>query len=286
MPYPPQTNMELPLLKVIAENGGQITLDAAVKGVTAHYGGLTEEDIESRLDSGEPKWKNRIRWVRLALVQKGDLDSSIPGIWKITSKGKERIHNEWDSWHPRYLEPKSSKPVIDRLKKEETFGNPYETIQEAHNELIKQLANDIIIRAFGITPSSFEYLIAELLSKMGYGRPKVVGRSGDGGVDGECSLDKLGLYRVLFQAKRWKKPVTASEVRDFIGAIRTKRVEYGIFATTSSFTKDAHETAEKSANVKLIDGEELGRLLIKHNLGVTVQLLELPRISEDFFSSL
>jgi restriction system protein len=75
-------------------------------------------------------------------------------------------------------------------------------------------------------------------------------------------------------------------VRDFIGAIRTKRVEYGIFATTSNFTKDALDTAEKSANVKLIDGEELGRLLIQHNLGVTFQPMQIPRISDDYFSSL
>ncbi len=278
--------MELPLLKVIADNGGELTMEPAVKGVTGLYDRLTKEDVESRLDSGELKWKNRVRWVRLALVRKGELDNTVAGVWGITAKGKDRVRDEWDSWKPRYLEPKSTTAVAHAQRKEEPTEDPYETIQEAHDELIKQLADDIIIRAHAMEPSSFEFLIAELLSKMGYGKPKVVGRTGDGGIDGECSLDELGLYRVLFQAKRWKKPVTASEVRDFIGAIRTKRVEYGIFAITSTFTKDAHETAEQSANVKLIDGEELGRLLIKYNLGVTVRPLEIPRISDDFFSAL
>jgi len=278
--------MELPLLKVIADNGGQLTMEPAVKSVTALYDRLTKEDLESRLDSGELKWKNRVRWVRLSLVQKGELDNSVAGMWRITAKGKDRVRDEWDSWKPRYLETGSTTSAVRTPKKEESSSDPYETIQEAHDELIKQLANDITGRALGMEPSSFEYLIAELLSKMGYGKPKVVGRTGDGGIDGECSLDELGLYRVLFQAKRWRNPVTAGEVRDFIGAIRTKRVEYGIFATTSTFTKDAQETAEKSANVKLIDGQELGRLLIKHNLGVTSQPLEIPRISDDYFSSL
>ena len=262
-------------------------MEPAVKGVTALYVGLTKEDLESRLDSGELKWKNRVRWTRLSLVRKGELDNSVAGVWRITGKGKERVRDEWASWKPRYLMTRSTKSVVHTpTKEEESAEDPYETIQEAHDDLIKRLSNDIIGRALGMEPSSFEYLIAELLSKMGYGKPKVVGRTGDGGIDGECSLDELGLYRVLFQAKRWRNPVAASEVRDFIGAIRTKRVEYGIFATTSTFTKDALETAERSANVKLIDGEELGRLLIQHNLGVTSQPLQIPRISDDYFSSL
>src|SRR5438094_2548307 len=85
-------------------------------------------------------------------------------------QGKGRVRDEWDSWKPRYLEQKSTAFVASTPKKEEPSEDPYETIQDAHDELIKQLANDIISRALGMEPSSFEYLIAELLSKMGYGK--------------------------------------------------------------------------------------------------------------------
>jgi restriction system protein len=91
-----------------------------------------------------------------------------------------------------------------------------------------------------------------LLEKMRYGNPEVIGRSGDGGIDGTCSLDALGLVRLHFQAKRWKKQVRASEIRDFIGGIQTSRGEYGIFVTTSDFTRDAIETAKKSGKEKQV----------------------------------
>jgi restriction endonuclease Mrr len=70
---------------------------------------------------------------------------------------------------------------------------------------------------------------------MRYGNPQVTGRSKDGGIDGTCSLDALGLVKLQFQAKRWKNQVGAKEIRDFIGRIQTSRGEYGIFVTTSQF---------------------------------------------------
>ena len=55
-----------------------------------------------------------------------------------------------------------------------------------------------------------------LLRKAGFSRTEVTGKTGDGG------LDDTGVYRVsleslpvFFQAKRWRNPVGAKEVRDF-----------------------------------------------------------------------
>jgi restriction endonuclease Mrr len=36
----------------------------------------------------------------------------------------------------------------------------------------------------------------------------------DGGIDGTCSLDALGLVKLQFQAKRWKNQVGGKEIRD------------------------------------------------------------------------
>jgi restriction system protein len=107
-----------------------------------------------------------------------------------------------------------------------------------------------------------------------------------GGIDGHCSLDALGLVKVHFQGKRWRNQVGAKEIRDFIGGIQTKRGERGIFVTTSDFSAGAVETAEKAGMVKLVNGEELSRLMIKYGLGVTKTSLQSAKLDRDYFEGL
>lgn len=42
---------------------------------------------------------------------------------------------------------------------------------------------------------------------MGYGKARVTKKSNDGGIDGEVSQDKLGLDKIVFQAKRYNKKI-------------------------------------------------------------------------------
>lgn len=144
-----------------------------------------------------------------------------------------------------------------------------------------------------VEPSVFENIVARLLEKLDYGSMtegsiEVTGRSGDEGVDGICSMDVLGLLKVLFQAKRWSKDnlVTPHDIRDFIGAIHNKRANYGVFITTSDFTKQAIEEVEKAGNIRVINGKELALLAIKTGLGVKKSSINYPRLDEDFFAGL
>lgn len=289
MRLPPERNIKLPLLKVLDENGGQLSIREAINMVTEKYfPELTDEAKASRLDSGQLRWQNRVEWARFRLIQSGELDGSVRGVWRIAPKGKARLQAEWPSWKPQYLEfSAGERETSERTEIQEPTENPHEEIEEAHRELVEQTATELLNRVMKIRPESFEFLIGQLLSKMGYGSIKVTGRSGDEGIDGTCSIDQLGLYRVLFQAKRWhEQQVPANEVRDFVGAMQMARVQYGIFVTTSGFTRDSIEAAHKSGNLRLVDGSELAKLLIEHRLGVVTKALNLPRISEDYFSSL
>ena len=286
---PPEPNIRLPLLKVLNENGGQLTIKEAIDQVTRkHFSELTDEAKASRLDSGQPRWPNRVEWARFKLIQAGEIDGSVRGVWQITAKGKERLQAEWPSWKPQYVELRAGDNKVGQgaQEAEGLSENPHEEIEEAHKELVDQTVTELLNRILEMRPASFEILIGELLAKMGYGSIKVTGRSGDEGIDGTCSIDKLGLYRVLFQAKRWQGQVPSKEIRDFIGAMQMARVQNGIFVTTSRFSKDSCEAAQKSGNLRLVDGDELARLLIEYGLGVITKPLNLPRISEDFFSSL
>ncbi len=66
-------------------------------------------------------------------------------------------------------------------------------------------------------------IVLDVLHRLGYGGHRGdlqrVGGTGDGGIDGIISLDKLGLEKVYVQAKRWKGTVGSAEVRGFYGAL-------------------------------------------------------------------
>ena len=67
------------------------------------------------------------------------------------------------------------------------------------------------------TPEAFEKLVVDLLVAMGYGGSvedagNVVGRSGDGGIDGVIKQDRLGIDAIYVQAKRWRDAVGSPEL--------------------------------------------------------------------------
>ncbi len=128
---------------------------------------------------------------------------------------------------------------------------------------------------------------------MGYGggradMGKAVGRSGDGGVDGTIKEDALGLDVVYMQAKRYAdgSSVGRPDVQAFAGSLDGVRATKGIFITTSQFTSTAREFADRIAKrIILIDGSELARLMVRHNVGVRVRITyELKGVDEDYFS--
>ncbi len=137
-------------------------------------------------------------------------------------------------------------------------------------------------------------IIVDLLLAMGYGGSRegagqIVGKSGDGGIDGVVDQDALGLDRVYVQAKRYSvaNAVSEPEIRAFSGSLGAAKANKGIFVTTSYFTQPAQTFAERHPfRIVLIDGDKLTELMVRHNVGVrTDETLYLQKIDEDFFSS-
>ena len=76
--------------------------------------------------------------------------------------------------------------------------------------------------------------MVSLLIAMGYrgGDPAmghVIGRAGDGGIDGTIKEDKLGLDEVYVQAKKYTSgnTVDAGALRNFVGGLDRPRRAYG-----------------------------------------------------------
>jgi hypothetical protein len=87
---------------------------------------------------------------------------------------------------------------------------------------------------------------------MGYGGSQegagqIVGKSGDGGIDGVIDQDALGLDRIYVQAKRYKvdNSVSEPEIRAFSGSLGAAKANKGVFVTTSSSTQPSINFAER-----------------------------------------
>jgi Holliday junction resolvasome RuvABC ATP-dependent DNA helicase subunit len=118
-----------------------------------------------------------------------------------------------------------------------------------------------------LSGQEFESLISGLLNRMGF-RAEMTRTTGDGGIDIIAILDKpIVGGRYLFQCKRFapENLVGAPTVRDFYGAVTADRAVKGIFITTSSYTAQAREFAEK-AGVELIDLRQLEKLFLDYGL--------------------
>lgn len=167
---------------------------------------------------------------------------------------------------------------------------PEEKIDCTYHFYKNNMKRQILDHIMECHPSFFERLVVNLLLEMGYGSDelsgRVLGKSHDGGIDGVIYEDKLGLSKIYIQAKRNDSSNTVGRplLQAFVGAMQD--VQKGVFITTSSFTKEARNYAEKQQqkSLKLIDGDLLAELMIKYGIGLEkVQTYTVYKINEDFF---
>ena len=96
-------------------------------------------------------------------------------------------------------------------------------------------------------------------------------------------MQKLSKDKIYNQAKRWENTVARPNIQQFKGALAKKKKKKGVFITTSIFSKEAIESAKKSAIV-LIDGDKLTSLMIEFDLGVQIERsFHIYKIDQDRF---
>ena len=121
------------------------------------------------------------------------------------------------------------------------------------------------------SPSDFEKLVAHLLEHMGFVDVVQTPISGDGGIDvrGTLIVSDVIHLRMAVQAKRWRGTVGAPIVRQVRGSLSPH--EQGLIITTGTFSAEARADAQRqdASPVALVDGEQLAKLLARHELGVT-----------------
>lgn len=289
----------LPVLQLAADGAEHATGEAFE--AVADAMDLTEVDRSELLSGGiQTRARNRFSWAIVYLSKAKLLEKPSRGRFRITQRGMDllaenppelsyrslRRFDEFNQfWAPR-MKPDAGGDDVGGL---ETV-TPEERLEEAYGELRGSLAAELLERIGGCSPRFFEQLVVDLLVAMGYGGSRadaaqVVGKSGDGGIDGTIKEDKLGLDVIYVQAKRWEGTVGRKEVQSFAGSLEGERANKGVFITTSSFTSEAREYVRRiGKKVVLIDGKDLAQPMIDHGVGCTeVRRYVVSKPDSDYF---
>lgn len=279
MPFPRQVEIEVPLLEVLLELGGEGRPRDIYALVAKRFPQLTPEEQEERLENypSTRKWSNLVQWVRQRLVDVDQIDGSQRGTWKITTTGRARLQADESSAAASRegLIPggRAAAPAATSLR---DFVNA--NMEEIRSRLVAELRD--------LTPRAFEHFCKELLVHLGYRNVDVTRRSQDGGIDGYGDFRQGAIsIRSAFQAKRWTdNPVGRPEIDRFRGAIQGE-YDHGVFLTTSRFSKDAMEASYKKGaiTILLLDGAAIAELLVERGLGVRKLPVYLFDIDEEFF---
>ena len=293
----------LPSLQCFAQQNscdGKLLQEHCIKEL-----GLNEEDIRELIKSGrKTKLQDLISWTITYFYQACLIERLQRGVYRITQRGRDFLKSHTSDFGKEDLMQfkefkkyaSGSKTATAKTQEEEHTASsktPSEILDEAYQEINKDLTQKLLDEVKRQSPQFFEQLVIRLLVNMGYGgsfedAAKVTQYSHDDGIDGVIKEDKLGLDTIYIQAKRYTtQAVQKPDLQKFIGALVEHKATKGIFITTSSFSSGALETCKKAEHVKiiLIDGTQLANFMIEYNVGVsTTQVYEIKRVDTDFFA--
>ena len=301
MAIPDYQTIMLPLLKYVSD-GKEHSIREIIDALSERFG-LTTEEKKRLLPSGrQTVFYNRVGWAKSYLTKAGLLKSNRRSYCEITQRGMGVLAKKITEMDAAYLErfpeflefkniAKKKEANIKFLELDEKVQKtPEEIIEDVYQELIRDLAQNLVVEIMNCSPDYFEQLVVDLLLKMGYGGSrkdagKAIGKSGDEGIDGIIKEDRLGLDIIYIQAKRWKTPVGRPEIQKFAGALLGQRAKKGVLITTSTFTEEVKQYVDSiDSKIVLVDGEQLGRLMIDHNIGVSTDVtFEIKIIDSDYF---
>lgn len=227
----------------------------AVEKVASFFPELTEEDLQKRYEkSGDFIFRNYVAFARQEMKRRGFLLIDSPrGTWELSDEGKKKVKEFLEGAGENTLFSGTDtggrdEEVVDFEIEEETV--PLEVLQQ-------------------LDPFQFERLCGKLFENMEFEDVQVTQRSGDGGIDGHGDLI-FGLIRfqVVFQAKKYAagNTVGAPDIQKLAGAKQQFGAEKAVFITTSSFSRQAKESA-KNLGIELINGDRLVELLQKYKIG-------------------
>lgn len=294
MAIPDFQTLMLPLLELL-KDGKPVKLSEMVEIMSDKYN-LTEEERNEWLPSKVQKTMyNRVAWAKQYLKNSELIESPEKGLFKITQMGVAVLKEKPQKIDLRFLKNLDNGNVNQSTYNIEIDDNhieenktPEELIENAQALYADSLKKELLAKLKSVDPVRFEQIVLQLMEKMNYGVGQMTPLSHDGGIDGIIDEDELGLEKIYLQAKRYSdNKVNEKEMQNFAGALGCSPVRKGVFITTSYFDERAKRKASSIQGkvIRLVDGDELTRLMIKHNVGVQPKnTIEIKKLDEDFFA--
>ena len=180
---------------------------------------------------------------------------------------------------------KVGKGLFALKEQTESSKSPLLAIQN-QNELVKSKLKEKIHE---MDPFQFEYLVAELLEKIGYEQVEVTKRTGDKGIDvvGNLTVGGLTDVKTVIQVKRFGvgNNIAGKHITQLRGSAAID--QRGLIITTSDFTKGAIEEARapNKMPVALVNGKKLNNLLLKYKVGVKEEIVSVFSIDSELFGN-
>lgn len=247
--------------------------------------GLTEHQrAMMHVNGRQTELAYRVAWARTALNVAGAIQDAGRSLWRTTPEAERIDAPTINTRYDTHLEARKRERLAQAVN---AISDSSDSDDEEEVEIEQDWKALLLDRLMAMTPAAFERLTAHLLRVAGIAEPKVIGRSGDGGIDG------VGMYRptlisfpIYFQCKRYRGSVAPSQVRDFRGAM-AGRGSHGLLITTGTFSKEAEREASRDGAVAidLVNGDDLCDLLREYELGVKVtqRVVEDVEIQQPFF---
>lgn len=275
-----------PILKMLQENGGELESISQIDKLIPAYTFFTDEDVNyskitKRGNKYTPYWFGR-NFALKNLQVAGYITYGRGLPVKLTADGlkidvgnldfeRDIYSKTMPYWDKKAQERKAKKNIVVNTDDENDSDD-----MEALNEDTDQEWRSVILDSIkNLDPYKFEQFSRGLLKKMGFDIDPVKGirRSGDGGIDGFAyCLDNQSLKttRVVIQCKKFaNNSVGSPDINNLRGAVDTHRADYGIFITTSYYSKDAVDSSRAGGTpITLIDGNQLVDLMIKYKYKV------------------
>ncbi len=289
---------------LVSPEGGEDRTITSIRADLAERFSLDQAELDEMIPSGRvTTFQNRVGWAATYLYRTKLIDRPKRAVYRITDRGRQVLAENPERVDLKVLGQFEELADFRQAKSAPSHGStadaipaedeqtPEERIESAYRELSSALAAELLDRVLEQSPDFFEQLVLDVLHAMGYGgrrddAAERLGQSGDEGVDGVIREDRLGLDLIYVQAKRWKNVVGRPEIQKFFGALHGQRATKGVFITTASFSKEALDYADGvTPRVILVDGKELAKLMIEHDVGVTVARgYEPKRVDLDYFA--
>lgn len=194
-----------------------------------------------------------------------------------------QLYTDIQSKQERSKFVKISPGIFGLRDSKEQLNSPLALLNQSNKESKAELLG--LLRS--MDPYQFEFLVADLLTKIGYEDVEVTKRSGDKGIDVNATLTVGGVTSVktVIQAKRFSKTnkINGSVITQLRGSAEVD--QRGLVITTSTFLKSAKEEsiAPNKMPVSLIDGNKLVELLVKYKIGVSTKSVEILDVDEEYF---